>query len=630
MENRSIKGIQERTITLDRSAINEEARTVRVAISSETPVDRWFGAETLGHTPGEVDLSRMQNGAPALEGHDTSKQFGVMENVTLDADRVMRGDIRFSRSARGEELFQEVKDGIKTKISVGYRIDDYRVTKGIGDAPDQVRVTSWLPMESSLVAIPADDRVGVGRSLPEPEPESTIPTPETSGTRDIVNGQQANSERASIMDTTAAPVVQAVNTEEIRANAMVEALELQSVGARLGLETEVREALGRGLSGDAVRKMLTDKMVARAQSGNAFSQPPQAAVTLTDKETKGYSIARAILAQASNTMCFEREVSQEIAKKLNRESKGIYVPTNIQMARSLDATVAATAQGLISSAPVTFIEYLYQKLVLRKAGATFLPGCVGNIPFARQITTPGATWTGDNPGSPVGNGDPALAMFTMSPKQLMAKRQYSKALLMQTAGFSDSYVMNDLAKDHAIAIDLASMFGTGASNQPTGVANIATGLSIVPCGPNGAAPIFANIVALESAVALGNVDTTAACYVSNTKVRGALKQTLVASSAGSKMIWETGAQGSGSVNGYDAYVSNMVPYNLTKASGTNLSAILYGVFPELIIAEWGALDILADPYTLADSGLIRVVSTQLVDVNYRHIQSFAAILDAIA
>jgi HK97 family phage major capsid protein len=623
MENRSIKGLQFRTLTLDRSSLNRETRTVRVAISSEMPVERWFGIETLGHNPGEVDMSRIQNGAAALLSHDTDQHIGVLENVTLDPDKVIRADVRFSRSQVGEDVMNDVEDWIRTKMSVGYQINDYQVTKGVGSAPDQIRVTDWTPMEASFVAIPADDRVGVGRSF-EPNP----PAPEASAAGGSTNGQQAISERASVMETTPTPVAQAVNTDEIRANAMNEALELQGAGARLGLEKEVREALGRGLSGDAIRKLITDKLVER--SANPFAAPV-AAVQLTDKEQRSYSIARAIMAQATNTACFEREVSQEIQKTLGREAKGIYVPTNLGMKRALDATVTATAAGLISQEPVTFIEFLYAALALRKAGATFLPGCVGNIPFARQITTPGAQWTGDDPVAPgVTNGDPTIQVFTMTPKQLMAQRSYSKQLLAQTAGFADTYVMQDLAQAHALAVDLAGMFGLGSSNQPMGLAN-ATGLTIVPFGTNGAAPTFANMVAMETAVALGNVDTTDAAYLTNTKVRGCLKQTLVAAAAGSRMVWETapGSKGVGEVNGYPAQVTNQVPYNLTKGTGTGLSAILYGVWRELIIAEWGALDVLTDPYTLAAQGLIRVISTQLVDVNYRHIQSFAASLDAI-
>jgi len=625
MESRSIKGIQYRTVALDRAAVNTEARTVRVAISSETPVERWFGVETLGHNPGEVDMSRMQNGAAALLGHDPDQHIGALENVTLDADRIMRGDIHFSRSQQGQDVFNDVQDGIRSKISVGYRINDYQVTKGVGDAPDQVRITSWTPMEASLVAIPADDRVGVGRNF-DPNPQD----PGTPGARDLnTNGHPANLIRSSEMEPKDAANQATTQTpDEIRANAMNEALELQGAGARLGLDKEVREALGRGLSGDAVRKIITDKLVER--SGNPFSTPA-AAVQFSEKEQKSYSIARAIMAQATGINCFEREVSQDIQKTLGREAKGIYVPTNLGMKRALDATVQATASGLISQEPVTFIEFLYAALALRRAGCTFLPGCVGNIPFARQISTPGAQWTGDDPVAPgVTNGDPTLQVFTMTPKQLMAQRAYSKQLLAQTAGFADTYVMQDLAQAHALAVDMAGMFGAGSSNQPMGIAN-ATGLTIVPLGTNGAAPDFAHVVAMETQVALGNVDTSDAAYLTNTKVRGALKQTLVAQASGARFVWESaiGSKGIGDVNGYPAYVTNQVPYNLTKGSGTALSAILYGVWRELIIAEWGALDILTDPYTLAAQGLIRVISTQLVDVNYRHIQSFAATLDAL-
>jgi hypothetical protein len=145
-------------------------------------------------------------------------------------------------------------------------------------------------------------------------------------------------------------------------------------------------------------------------------------------------------------------------------------------------------------------------------------------------------------------------------------------------------------------------------------------------GTNGLAPIWDNVVDLETAINTANALDGTLKYVTNAKGRGKLKKTLVASAAGSDMIWAK----DNTINGYPALSSNQIPSNLVKgSSGAVCSAILFANWRELLIAEWGALDLVTDPYTLADQGLIRVISTQLCDANLRHVQSFAVMLDAL-
>jgi len=83
------------------------------------------------------------------------------------------------------------------------------------------------------------------------------------------------------------------------------------------------------------------------------------------------------------------------------------------------------------------------------------------------------------------------------------------------------------------------------------------------------------------------------------------------------------------LNGYRAHVSNTVPRDLTKGSGSGLSAILFGNWSDLVIGHWGGVDILVDPYTLSTSGGLRVVVMMDVGVGIRRPESFAKIVDAI-
>jgi HK97 family phage major capsid protein len=118
--------------------------------------------------------------------------------------------------------------------------------------------------------------------------------------------------------------------------------------------------------------------------------------------------------------------------------------------------------------------------------------------------------------------------------------------------------------------------------------------------------------------------------------RGKLKRTLKnPTAANSDWIWENASNyddqiGNGLLNGYRAGVSNQVPSNLTKGTGTNLSAIIFGNFNELLIGSWGELEILANPYGDGyDSGDVKVRALQTVDIQARHENSFCVIKDAI-
>lgn len=159
--------IQHSTRQMTVVSIDEAERTVELAFSSEAEVEQWFGIEILDHSPGAVDMSRLNDGAPLLVDHNWRDQAGVVKVARIDGDRVGRAFVKFSRSQRGEEIFQDVKDNIRTKVSVGYKILDAKITETRdGGNVDVITVTRWLPYEISFVSVPADNSVGVGRSVP--------------------------------------------------------------------------------------------------------------------------------------------------------------------------------------------------------------------------------------------------------------------------------------------------------------------------------------------------------------------------------------------------------------------------------------------------------------------------------
>lgn len=167
---RALRGLRvvERMLTIERGElIDEKERTVWLSIASEEPYERWWGVEILDCRKGSVRDARLKSGMSLLVGHDSDKQVGVVEDFEITAERKLRVKARFSRSAYAEEIFRDVLDGIRRNTSVGYVIHDLVLEKQEEDVCTY-RVTDWEPYEGSIVAVPADPTVGLGRGADAP------------------------------------------------------------------------------------------------------------------------------------------------------------------------------------------------------------------------------------------------------------------------------------------------------------------------------------------------------------------------------------------------------------------------------------------------------------------------------
>ena len=141
-------------------------------------------------------------------------------------------------------------------------------------------------------------------------------------------------------------------------------------------------------------------------------------------------------------------------------------------------------------------------------------------------------------------------------------------------------------------------------------------------GTNGAAPSFTDLVDLIKAVAIDDADENGV-FIINPETEAFLRRTPKVSSADSVMILEGDRMANRPV-----VVASTVPSNLTKGTGTDLSAIIYGNLSDVVYATFGGLEITVDPYTKLDTGVIRVGAYLENDIAVRHPESFSAILDA--
>lgn len=621
-QTRTLKlGPQFRTLTIERRSVDEDNRTIPLAFSSETPVERWWGYEILDHSPGAVRMGRLQSGAPLLCDHDRMCQVGKVEGSRIDKDRMGRADVRFSKSnPRAEQEYQDVLDEIRSKVSVGYIIHEI-VLESEKDGVPTYRVTDWEPFEISLVSVEADTTVGVGRSTELGEREIVIKTKEM---------EVRTMPHTVPTPTPAAPAVDAAAIRaEAERSAQTRVTEILSIAQRRPeLMDMAREFISSGKSVDEFRAAVMERL---------FEAKPvtvSAEIGLTDKEARSFSLMRAINALANPTevkfreaAAFEFECSRAVATNLRKEPQGFFLPMDVQQ-RDLTKGVLADGGYSVQTSVLggSFIELLRNKLCLEQMGATTLTGLVGDIAIPSQAGAAQSYWLAENT-APT-ESQQILGQVTLTPKTVGAFTDISRKLLLQSSIDVEQLVRNDLAAVIALAIDYAGINGTGTGNQPKGILNT-SGIGSVAGGTNGAAPTWANIIALETAVAVVNADVGKLGYCTNTKVRGTLKTTQKATYL--PFIWENGdAPGEGLVNGYRACATNQVPATLTKGTSAGVcSALIFGNFADWIIALWGALDILVDPYTGGAAGTVRVRMLQDVDEAPRRVASFAAMVDAL-
>ncbi|MDT5268412.1 MAG: hypothetical protein QOH49_598 [Acidobacteriota bacterium] len=339
-------------------------------------------------------------------------------------------------------------------------------------------------------------------------------------------------------------------------------------------------------------------------------------VELSEAEQRRYSLRRALAVAAGleSPQSFEREVSEEIALKLPtsyQKRGGIFIPTVVSRA-ALDAHTAGKGAELVGEEAGAFITALRKRALVLQMGARLITGLRGNVGFARQDTAGAAEWVEDNPASDYSQSNLTLSQVQMRPRLLVGATTFTRQLLVQSTPSVDEVVADDLAQSSAVALDLAAVHGSGAGNEPLGLYHIDDVVEVDFAGP----PTFEKAVAMESAVALadGETDPATAAYLTTPEVRERAKLT-VEFSGSSNRLWRDGR-----MNDHRAEATNQLSKEL--GSGSDEHACVYGIWSELLVGEWGAIEVLANPYTLAARGLVKVTSFYLADVAPRHPESF--------
>jgi HK97 family phage major capsid protein len=369
-------------------------------------------------------------------------------------------------------------------------------------------------------------------------------------------------------------------------------------------------------------------------------------IGMSQSEVDRYSMVRAIngmLGQlngdkrAADEGAFEMEASRAVAEKLGRDPQHgqLFVPYDFALRSQIDLRSANEYRRLLMADPTTggylvdttlmtssFIGLLRDRLVLQQAGAQVMGGLVGEFEIPKQTGAASFYMVGED--QDLTESTPGVDQIALKPRTGGGHMTVSRKLLRQASMDIENWMRAEMATIIAQGMGQMSFLGIGAANQPLGLKNI-SGIGSVAIGATGGAPTWAKIVEMETNVATANADVGRMSYIVNAKTRGKLKTTPKVAGQ-SEFIWDVRA-GNTPVNGYAAHVTNLLPSNLTKSTGTGLSLGFFGNWADMIIAMWGTLEILVDPYSGSKSGRVGITGFQDFDVAVRHEESFSMIAD---
>lgn len=634
------KGLS-RQFKIGRDKIDAEKRTVELAFSSEEPVERWGENEVLSHNTGDYDFSRVKDGThPLLAGHDEHNpddQIGVIDKAWVDGEKTGRAIVRFGNSARAQEYFKDVQDGIRQNISVGYDRTGIAESKKAKDG----RVTTryrWQPTHIAIVPVPADTAVGIGRDntqidSPAPIDVETIVTnltPEQKKRMKILltpDATEGGTATAAVTVVSEAQVRTKVMSDEktrkteIRAiaNHLVE----KNVYAKDAIETATREAC-EGDTSVADFKLLARDAVLGAVKDRSFTMAKSGA---SKREIEGYSIGRAIqscLKRSSRQPDgFENEMSLACQKETGRECEGFAIPYDAPIRRSVShrdmsaLTFASGGATVATTLELPVIELLRNSLVLSKFGIQVWGGLSGNVAIPRQVAP--ATAYSLPESATLTNSTAALDQITMTPHRVGVTSKYTRQLLLQSSIDVENFIRTDQFEVLALKWDYLGLNGQGAGSEPLGILNT-PGVGSITFG---AAATFAKIVSMETALGVLNANRGNRGYATTPASKGVLKSAakllVGATTVTAVAIWEqTGVDSDGVMNGYRAIDSNQILNN----------GMIFANWNDMILGMWGGIDTIVNPYSQDTDAVVRITMNSFGDYVLRHPQSFCVSSDA--
>lgn len=576
-----------------------DSRRFSIAVSSEYPVQRWYGDEILVHEADAIDGEFFGSGrAPLLMDHDTTRQIGVIESYSLGSDKVLRASIRFSKSEEAQAIQRDVEDGIRGNVSIGYRIHDFKpLPKDAG-----YRITKWSPHEASFVSVPADPKVGVGRDL-----EPTPPFGKRKMEHEIIEDDEDRFSALRLADQKA---------------------------ERHGVLDEFRKKFGpevtRGLTAHEIDKRSTEIIknllpISKALTDQRIGAPAhhlageRGALTFLD-----FCQAGAGLSDDTGQV---REHSQEMARRSGRKLRtaNSFV-MNLGVLADRAATFKDDASGAIFDEHLAarYVEQAYAESACFKAGVQFI-AVQGNPVIPVEETKPVPTWHSDTV-TPPSDTVFEIGSVTGQNRMMILTLTVSRMLLQQSSPEISGIVARSFRNALTAEMDRVITQGSGSSNQPTGV-GVHADIPTIAMGTNGAAIDYETVVRMQEMIETADLSSEHCAYITNPKVKRAL---LTVPREAGMPTYVLDDRSPDKLIGRPIYYSTNVKSDASKGSGTNLSSIFFGDWQSAVVVPvWSNIELLFDPFSLSKVGALNITAIMNADVIVRNPNALVRILDVV-
>ncbi len=557
------------------NAIDVENRTIEIAFASETPVKRDFGEgigvlnEILKCTPDSVDLTRMLNGAPLLIEHDFTRHVGIVLDARVDSDNVCRATVKLSSIQEAETIFTMIQEGIRTKISVGYNIESYHIEG------QNLIVDLWSPYEVSSVSVPADDYVGVSRSL------NTNEIQLSEGEQMDIENQQEELRTDDVVEQIEEEVKESTESDEhVEVQESSEAVEetktveVQDSTEIVEVEAQERAALNKGESDEIrIRELTAIAELFKVDGSEAIKSGVTVEQFKQEVQTRSLNKEANLINKDVNNM--NKNVIGELIRSINDDNfdsvkaelekgqRGFKMDfsralaTDTQTAAGTVKTVyadsyltALLAQSILGSLNPTIYSGLAYRGVLsipRLTGLT--PAAPGNFKFYEE---------GDAVEDTIANFD----SIKLSPKMFAGAVPVTKQLML-SSDTAATFVQDALIRYAANGLE-SKIFDSLQSTIPV--------VTTAAIGKMTEADVQKAIEALGTA----NVDVRSCVAVMHPSTLAKLRQTAVLNNTSAVTMVEG--------HRFDMWLNDEV--RVVESTFVDVDSVIIGDFRNLIIANW--------------------------------------------
>lgn len=564
---------QKREMTLTSDVLSDtDNRTVSLAFSSENPVVRNIGGqeynEILLHNPENISLERLQNKAALLFNHDFDNHIGVIESASIDSDHIGRALVRFSSVGIGAEKYEMVREGTLSKVSVGYSILDYRIEG------DNLLVTKWEPYEISMVSVPADDQVGVGRSLEEEKDESAHDQTSTE-----INGDGTEPTTEEIQVTEREEAERAQEPEEVHETDSINNTEQKDFNSEPEQEVQAED------ESDEKTRIAEIKAISRTFNINAEITNSAISTGISIDAFKRQVMNKQTIIKEDKKMEFS--LNSLIRSIMDGDKTGIQYGNKGVIVRDADfvnavraGVTTTTAKDVIHTDVLygSFIDVLRAESVLKNFPVQMYTGLTSEIalPKLSGDFTAGFGFISENGVSP--EVDANFESVVMKPKTFTGSVPLSRSVVKSCPQI-EQIVTQAIVAGSAERLETLIMQGIVAAAQAAGKVQTVDAYD------------YATIVAAQGALGDEGVPFSSISAVISPQTKATLRATLRGTNTAAVYLFDDG-----DLCGVPAYDSKVL-------AGQDF--IILGDFSKVAIAQWGdALELDMDDTTNRNRGSV--------------------------